>query len=686
MECLENENLLGETNFEELQQTGKRNSCLKFLQEWDEEIKLLKLKLKERNDFYLKETNNAQAKLENEELNLRKRIQILNEINENVGITKQKLLEVEVVKVSKCNILEEKKHDKALKENELKGMNENLEKEIRNVNNLEEETAGKEKIEQDLEMLKEDVEAVQDRNTKLEKEIAKLSKVKQLYAECEQEKVNLLARMELLKNKNRNYLEDLKGHQDLLSDGNATLDKLKAKNSDFESDIDNLENVLDGLKGKKEETKLKYLRTKTISEELKTDIALKTSKKDQLLKELNKVSSESAALTGKGNALKLGFDIHKKERDNLQTGIKTYKSNNIEISQELTIKSSKLSKIKGMANDNEQKVAEIEKELKSKVFKINEDTEKISMLKDRNVEIDSERDSLKASKGSKEDELQLSNQKGEKLEEELKGLKFDLKNKEIACLVNSGADNEEISAKQRCLEEVKEKVAKAQEEIERFKFDEASKTSQIEDVNSAQKTEKMKLDNLKDSNVIINDEIEKLKESMNNLKTEINVATLKKAEHDEAHKNAKLKISSLEKERESLVEAKKSLNDKFKLMIDDKAKFHAEACRPLDEEWKSYNGKIEDLVESLRKVEIKIKTQDALNKKEAAVKLSKANSQEKEASKKICVLRKNLEELRRKIEHQNRSNSVLSRDVERLQVSVYEIYLTLQEEAFGLDM
>merc|ERR1712029_1133944 len=104
-------------------------------------------------------------------------------------------------------------------ENELKGMNENLEKEIRNVNNLEEETAGKEKIEHDLEMLKEDVEAVQDRNTKLEKEIAKLSKVKQLYAECEQEKVNLLARMELLKNKNRNYLEDLKSHQDLLSDG-----------------------------------------------------------------------------------------------------------------------------------------------------------------------------------------------------------------------------------------------------------------------------------------------------------------------------------------------------------------------------------------------------------------------------------------------------------------------------------
>merc|ERR1712029_300381 len=106
---------------------------------------------------------------------------------------------------------------------------------------------GKEKIEQDLEMLKEDVEAVQDRNTKLEKEIAKLSKVRQLNSECEQEKVNLLARMELLKNKNRNYLEDLKGNQDLLSDGNVTLDQLKTKNSVFESDINNLENVLGGL-------------------------------------------------------------------------------------------------------------------------------------------------------------------------------------------------------------------------------------------------------------------------------------------------------------------------------------------------------------------------------------------------------------------------------------------------------
>ena len=51
LEGLENENLLGEANFEELQQTGKRDSCLKFLQEWDEEIKHLKLKLKERKDF-----------------------------------------------------------------------------------------------------------------------------------------------------------------------------------------------------------------------------------------------------------------------------------------------------------------------------------------------------------------------------------------------------------------------------------------------------------------------------------------------------------------------------------------------------------------------------------------------------------------------------------------------------------
>merc|ERR1712029_708955 len=57
------------------------------------------------------------------------------------------------------------------------------------------------------------------------------------------------------------------------------------------------------------------------------------------------------------------------------------------------------------------------------------------------------------------------------------------------------------------------------------------------------------------------------------------------------------------------------------------------------------------------------------NKKEATEKLAKANSQEKEACIKISVLRNNLEELRRKIKHQNRLNSVLSRDVERLQVS-----------------
>jgi len=154
---------------------------------------------------------------------------------------------------------------------------------------------------------------------------------------------------------------------------------------------------------------------------------------------------------------------------------------------------------------------------------------------------------------------------------------------------------------------------------------------------------------------------------------------LKKAEHDNAHKNATLKISNLEKERESLIETNKAFNDKFKLMIDDKAKNHAEACTPLDEEWKSYNRKIEDIVEKLTKIEVKIKTQDALNKREVAEKMAKATKQEKEARASLVDLQSRLEDLRRKIELQNRTNSALNRDVEGLQAT-YQVADESDEE------
>merc|ERR1712098_660068 len=186
-------------------------------------------------------------------------------------------------------------------------------------------------------------------------------------------------------------------------------------------------------------------------------------------------------------------------------------------------------------------------------------------------------------------------------------------------------------------------------------------------------------DNLKESNGALENEVEILQESKDKLKRDVDVSTLKKAEHDNAHKNATLKISILEKERESLIETNKAFNDKFKLMIDDKAKNHAEACTPLDEEWKSYNRKIEDIVEKLTKIEVKIKTQDALNKREVAEKMAKATKQEKKSRASLVDLQSRLEDLRRKIELQNRTNSALNRDVEGLQAT-YQVADESDEE------
>merc|ERR1719474_1206090 len=220
LDCLDYENLLEEANFEEFQQSGKRNSLLKTLHEVGEEGKNLKFKVLGRDNYYSKEIQIAESKLENEKANMGKRIKNLTEMNETIANSQKRLLEVENMKVSKCNILEDKKHSKALKEKELRTLLENLEEEGKRVDHLQQETAVKDKVDQDLVMLKEDIEVVQGRNTKLEKDLVKFSKVRQQNAECEQEKVNLLARIELLKNKNRNYSGDLKGNKDLLVDGN----------------------------------------------------------------------------------------------------------------------------------------------------------------------------------------------------------------------------------------------------------------------------------------------------------------------------------------------------------------------------------------------------------------------------------------------------------------------------------
>merc|ERR1712098_563477 len=67
------------------------------------------------------------------------------------------------------------------------------------------------------------------------------------------------------------------------------------------------------------------------------------------------------------------------------------------------------------------------------------------------------------------------------------------------------------------------------------------------------------------------------------------------------------------------------------------------------------------------------------NKREVAEKMAKATKQEKEARASLVDLQSRLEDLRRKIELQNRTNSALNRDVEGLQAT-YKVADESEEE------
>ena len=92
----------------------------------------------------------------------------------------------------------------------------------------------------------------------------------------------------------------------------------------------------------------------------------------------------------------------------------------------------------------------------------------------------------------------------------------------------------------------------------------------------------------------------------------------------------------------------------------------AEKCKPLEDERKSILEQMEELDESIKKVDVKIKTQTASKKRERMDQIQRAKSTEKKSMENLKMLQKKKNDLDKKIEGMNKRNSKLRNDIERV--------------------
>merc|ERR1712045_333690 len=107
-------------------------------------------------------------------------------------------------------------------------------------------------------------------------------------------------------------------------------------------------------------------------------------------------------------------------------------------------------------------------------------------------------------------------------------------------------------------------------------------------------------------------------------------------------------------------------NEIFRSDLEEKSKKIAEMCKPLEDERKSILAQMEELDESFKKVDVKIKTQTATKKRERMDQIQRAKSTEKKSMENLKMLQKKKNDLDKKIEGMNKRNSKLRNDIERV--------------------
>ena len=564
--------------------------------------------------------------------------------------------------------LDQRRQEVKEKEEAVRGLKDELRQALDQVKELKVKASVKGKLDRDLEMLREDLKACNDKKRILEKELKNFSKVKQLKDASDQEKSNLEGRLKLLMDKDESYLEDLNLWKDRLQEseetGGVLLAQVREVKVKIEGNTDELHKVQSSLT---EENQTNAKLTSTLAELGKKVEDVNLRKRNLSLEE-ESVHSETALVQQEKSNLcsrseSLADFIHKLEEEKVALTEELNKVVNNEDKLKKKIEKIECSQIslsesfKKLSNDVEEKEKR-EQEIASKLAEKKESKKKLA----------DEVKNLKIATSLGEEKLKALLQKEEELTEEMGTLKKK-KEKDERVMKSLDKPIKELAESEKSIESLENEIKRIKEEYNRVRSEEEALSERIESLNN-------EMVGMKEEDSAASLALTTAEEEVNHLRKSIalkegELSSMKEADiqEDKAVEEMEHKRLAVEAEILQLQNLTKEEGEKYRTTLDQKSKAHTERCKPLEENRTAILKRIAEIEESVKKVDVKVKTQKAKrNKVGTSVneKSKKSKLNAKKVSEDLADVESQILNVERKIEEQNRQNSALQNEVERL--------------------
>ena len=640
------------------------------IQSQTEELETLDQKSKEINDLYV-------GKIEEKRLNIEKLIKRNKDLEErklklkcNFEEKKAALIEANKVKTMTVEELENCQKEMTLKEKNISDLKAKLSSQVKEIDELKVKTACESNLQRELDFLKEEVKASNDKKQSLEKELSNYSKVFQQKAASDEEKINLISRLQLLREKDESYAEDLVNCNQRLKESELKITEVDLKIRKVEDENKNLtENV------EQRKISLENIRkncTDLEEEEMSLRKNLEEMRKNHEMREsrIEKLSFEKEMLEKSLKDVDEKLSIVGNEMESTQDEVLILE-NELEAADnkiaDLQIQLSGVEDEHVSINSNLEKLSNEVKEKEALDYDL---IKKISVAKGDVTTLDESICSLKEKISAKTDGLNDLDKRKKELSLTVEKLKVEKSSKEE--LIKSKAVSDPHSNEEKIFS-LEEELKRNQSEVERLRTDELEIEKKIENINDTIQSQKSSLEKLQSENKNAEEENENLNLKLKDLQVKVNQAKDNELKKVNVTEEVKEKVSSLNKDIKDLENLKSTETSKFRAMLEEKSRKFAEVCKPHEEDRKAILQRIAEIEGEMKKVDVKIKTKTAQKRKDKLVKLKKVKESDKNSLNTLKGLQNKCGDVQAQIEAQNKRNSNLQKLVDVSNASALKI-------------
>ena len=316
-----------------------------------------------------------------------------------------------------------------------------------------------------------------------------------------------------------------------------------------------------------------------------------------------------------------------------------------------------------------ESIQKLNNDIEEKEKKEREIASKLAEKKEIKKKLADQVKNLKTATSLGEEKMKALLQKEVELTKEM-GILKKKEDKDERMLKSLEKPNKELAEAEKNIESLENEIKSTKEEYHRVRSEEEALSERIETLNNEMVGMKEEDDAASITLAATEEEVNQLRKSIALKEGELSSLKELGIQEDKAVEEMEQKRLAVEAEIHQLRNLEKEEGEKYRITLDQKSKAHTERCKPLEENRTAILKRIAEIEEAVKKVDVNVKTQKAKRNKvgiSVNEKSKKSTLNAKKVFGDLAHVESQIMDVERKIEDQNRKNSVLQNEFERLQ-------------------